>query len=86
MSSSSAARVLQGLDGIRGRLEDFYRDLHAHPELSLREERTAAKVAERLREAGFEVTKGSAAPASSACCATATGRWCCCVPTWTRCR
>jgi amidohydrolase len=39
-------------------LRDFYIDLHQHPELSLHEERTAAKVAERLRAAGFEVTTG----------------------------
>jgi hippurate hydrolase len=39
-------------------LEAFYRDLHAHPELSLEEKRTAGKIAERLRAAGFEVAEG----------------------------
>jgi amidohydrolase len=39
-------------------LRDFYVDLHQHPELSLHEEKTAAKVAARLRQAGFEVTAG----------------------------
>ena len=39
-------------------LRDFYIDLHKNPELSLHEEKTAAKVAERLRQAGFEVTTG----------------------------
>ena len=39
-------------------LRDFYVDLHQHPELSLHEEKTAAKVADRLRQAGFEVTAG----------------------------
>ncbi|HSU81654.1 MAG TPA: amidohydrolase, partial [Thermoanaerobaculia bacterium] len=39
-------------------LRDFYIDLHQHPELSLHEEKTAAKVAARLRQAGFEVTTG----------------------------
>src|SRR5258706_13396381 len=39
-------------------LRDFYIDLHQHPELSLHEEKTAAKVAARLRQAGFEVTAG----------------------------
>jgi hippurate hydrolase len=38
-------------------LEKFYIDLHLHPELSLREERTSAKVAAELRTAGFEVTE-----------------------------
>jgi hippurate hydrolase len=36
----------------------FYVDLHRHPELSLHEEKTAAKLAERLRRLGFEVTTG----------------------------
>lgn len=40
-----------------GFLDTFYKDLHAHPELSLQEEKTAAKVAAALRETGFEVTE-----------------------------
>src|SRR3954454_12106893 len=39
-------------------LRDFYVDLHRNPELSLHEEKTAAKIALRLRQAGFEVTTG----------------------------
>ncbi|WP_392965027.1 amidohydrolase [Streptomyces sp. LN245] len=39
-------------------LEDFYRDLHRHPELSLREHRTAATLAERLRKAGYDTAEG----------------------------
>jgi hippurate hydrolase len=38
-------------------LERFYTDLHLHPELSLMEEKTSAKVAAELRAAGFEVTE-----------------------------
>ncbi|MEY2879631.1 MAG: hypothetical protein RLZZ15_2011 [Verrucomicrobiota bacterium] len=38
-------------------LDAFYKDLHAHPELSLMEERSAGKVAGELRAAGFEVTE-----------------------------
>lgn len=37
-------------------LDAIYRDLHQHPELSFHEERSAAKVAEGLGAAGFEVT------------------------------
>ncbi|MGD8860265.1 MAG: amidohydrolase [Myxococcales bacterium] len=37
---------------------ETYRELHAHPELSLHEERTAARVAASLREVGYEVTAG----------------------------
>jgi hippurate hydrolase len=38
-------------------LESLYKDLHAHPELSLMEEKTSARVAAELRAAGFEVTE-----------------------------
>ena len=38
-------------------LERLYQDLHAHPELSLMEEKTSAKIANELRQAGFEVTE-----------------------------
>src|SRR5215831_7943512 len=35
----------------------LYLDLHEHPELSGHEVQTAAKLAERLRSAGYEVTE-----------------------------
>ncbi|MYX27284.1 amidohydrolase [Streptomyces sp. SID8381] len=50
--------VLAGLDGVRAELEDLYQDLHRHPELGLREHRTAGKAAEALRAAGYQVTEG----------------------------
>jgi amidohydrolase len=37
-------------------LEKLYKDLHQHPELSLKEERSAAKLAKELESLGFEVT------------------------------
>ena len=39
-------------------LMELYRDLHANPELSFQEYKTAAKLAERARALGFEVTEG----------------------------
>jgi hippurate hydrolase len=39
-------------------LKPLYEDLHAHPELSFQETATAAKMAERLKGLGFEVTTG----------------------------
>ena len=39
-------------------LEKLYTDIHAHPELSMQETRTAGIAAERLRAAGYEVTTG----------------------------
>ncbi|MXO68116.1 amidohydrolase [Altererythrobacter marinus] len=38
-------------------LMELYRDLHAHPELSFQEVKTAAKLAARMRELGFTVTE-----------------------------
>lgn len=39
-------------------LMELYRDLHANPELSFEEHETAAKLARRMRDLGFEVTEG----------------------------
>jgi amidohydrolase len=50
--------VLAGLDRIMPALEDLYRDVHEHPELSMQEHRTAAMAADRLRAAGYAVTTG----------------------------
>jgi amidohydrolase len=47
--------VLAGLGAIASALEDLYRDVHAHPELSLQERRTAGLAADRLRREGYEV-------------------------------
>jgi amidohydrolase len=41
-----------------GDLEELYKDVHRHPELSMQEQRTAGLAAERLSAAGFEVTAG----------------------------
>jgi amidohydrolase len=50
--------VLDGLNSMIKPLEDLYCYLHAHPELSNQEHRTAAKAAEQLEWAGCEVTTG----------------------------
>lgn len=50
--------VLAPLDAIYPDLEKLYLDLHQSPELSFHEEKTAAKMAQRLRTLGFEVTTG----------------------------
>jgi amidohydrolase len=55
---SAVSEVLSGLDRVRAWQEDFYRDVHQHPELSHQERRTATKVADRLRTAGYEVHEG----------------------------
>jgi amidohydrolase len=58
MSTRHSVPVLDGLEDITGPLDDLYRDLHSHPELSNQEHRTAAKAAEQLDKAGYEVTTG----------------------------
>lgn len=61
ISCASAAEPLRALVAARidaevASLDAIYKDLHQHPELSFHEERSAAKVAEGLGAAGFEVT------------------------------
>ena len=41
-----------------GDLEELYKDVHRHPELSMQEQRTAGLAVERLSATGFEVTPG----------------------------
>ncbi|MFI2913168.1 amidohydrolase [Streptomyces sp. PDY-4] len=53
-----AHTVLSGLDDVRADVEDLYRDLHRHPELGLREHRTAKKAADALRDLGYDVIEG----------------------------
>lgn len=48
--------VLAGLQSLIPSLEALYKDVHAHPELSMQEIRTAGIAADRLRAGGFEVT------------------------------
>ncbi|HET9179157.1 MAG TPA: M20 family metallopeptidase [Terriglobia bacterium] len=54
----SSAAVLGSLGELLPDLESVYKDIHAHPELSMQETRTAGIAADRLRAAGYEVTTG----------------------------
>jgi amidohydrolase len=74
MSQPPAAAVLAGLDGLRNSIEDFYRDLHQHPELSHAERRTGARVARRLRGAGYAVQEGIGGTGVVGVLANGTGR------------
>src|SRR5436853_91217 len=53
-TSTRADRIAQSAEALRAKLIETRRDLHIHPELSNREERTARVVAERLRSLGFD--------------------------------
>jgi amidohydrolase len=50
--------VLRKIDRLLLDIEALYKDVHAHPELSMQESRTAGLAADRLRAAGYEVTEG----------------------------
>jgi len=53
--SSKIAEVLAGLPETSVWQERLYKDIHAHPELSFQETKTAALVASKLKEFGYEV-------------------------------
>ncbi len=54
--TSGSDPVLASLPSLLPQLEALYTDVHAHPELSMQEKRTAALAADRLRAAGYDVT------------------------------
>jgi len=56
--TARADKLLEGVDALLPDLGALYRDLHAHPELSFAEHRTAAEVARRLTDLGLDVTTG----------------------------
>ncbi|THD10201.1 M20 family metallopeptidase [Rhodanobacter lindaniclasticus] len=57
-STPSSGALPHGLQELLPSLEALYTDIHAHPELSMQETRTAGLAAEHLRAAGYEVTTG----------------------------
>lgn len=57
-SLNGMAAVLSRLKALLPEIEALYKDIHAHPELSMQEMRTAGIAADRLRKAGYEVTTG----------------------------
>src|SRR5437870_3456960 len=55
---NNASVVLKNLGKLLPDLEPLYKDIHAHPELSMHETRTARIAADRIKKAGFKVTTG----------------------------
>ncbi|HEU4568850.1 MAG TPA: amidohydrolase [Marmoricola sp.] len=55
---TAADTLLADLDKVQSWHLDFYQDLHRHPELSFRENRTAGLVADRLTQLGYDVHTG----------------------------
>jgi hippurate hydrolase len=58
MTVAGSESLFAGVGAMLADLEELYKDVHRHPELSMQEERTAGLASERLRKAGFEVTTG----------------------------
>jgi hippurate hydrolase len=58
LTGNGTAALLAGMGSLMPHVEALYKDVHAHPELSMQETRTAALAAERLTKTGYEVTTG----------------------------
>jgi amidohydrolase len=56
--AQGAANIAAEVDAAYPQSEALYLDIHRHPELSLHEQQTAAKLAAGLRELGYEVSTG----------------------------
>jgi hippurate hydrolase len=56
LPAASGSPALSPVNTIYPDLEAFYVDLHQTPELSTHEEKTSAKLADRLRQLGYDVT------------------------------
>lgn len=57
-SIDSATRIMANLASVLPSLEAAYKDIHAHPELSMQEHRTSAIAAKHLQDNGYDVTSG----------------------------
>ena len=58
MSEKKPTAILASLATLLPELVAVYKDIHAHPELSMHETRTAQIAADHLKASGFEVTTG----------------------------
>ena len=56
-ASTNNSSLTAEVNSVYPQVQTLYVDLHEHPELSLHEVNTAAKLAARLRELGYEVTE-----------------------------
>ena len=69
LNASRSAQALPGpSDDLLAKLESIYKDIHANPELSMQEQRTAGIAADWLRQHGYEVTEAIGSSASEQHC------------------
>src|SRR5437588_6477846 len=57
-TSSATVPSANQVAAIYPEIDALYLDLHQHPELSMHEQQTGAKLAERLKALGYQVTTG----------------------------
>lgn len=65
-SSAWTTPSAQQINAVYPEVESLYLELHRTPELAMQEQRTAAKLAERVRSLGYEVTTGVGGTMASA--------------------
>ncbi len=56
----NAMKIIKELEDLQEEMQDWRRDIHAHPEIAFEEHRTAKIVAEKLESFGIEVETGIA--------------------------
>ena len=57
-TATSTVPSVEQVAAIYPEMDALYLDLHQHPELSMHEQQTGAKLAERLKALGYQVTTG----------------------------
>ena len=58
LSEKRPTEILMYLDKMLSELEALYKDIHAHPELSMLQTRAAGIATDHLKTGGLEVTTG----------------------------
>ena len=53
-------KIIKELEDLQAEMQEWRRDIHAHPEIAFEEHRTAKLVAEKLESFGIEVETGIA--------------------------
>src|SRR5215470_121787 len=57
MALGQLSTASREVDGVLSQAKALYTDIHQHPELSGHETKTAERIAERLRDLGYDVTE-----------------------------
>jgi metal-dependent amidase/aminoacylase/carboxypeptidase family protein len=82
----SSSKIFADLKSLLADLENVYKDIHSHPELSMQENRTSSLAADHLRKAGYEVTTGVGKTGVVGLLRKVMAQPSCFGPTWMPCR